>query len=752
MQLPFGNYQIRSLCEDRQGTLWIGTRELGLYQVRQGELQAVVQTKNTIREIYEDAERNLWMLAEGEGLRKIRPRIFQVVDSHQGLPNDQIHAVCEDRNGAVWLAPQIGGLARYGAEGVVNTLPATTNLIVTSVLPDGKGGVWAGTVVGGLLHYDGTKMERLLTESPFRDRQMRVLFADREGQLWISLFPSGLARFGGNEKLIWPAYYRGLGLIDQTIWAMTEDKDGGLWGGTINGDVFRLKKGQLTNYTKTNGLPGIAVGALYVDNDGTLWAGTLGGGLGCLRDGKFKFASINEGLHDNVISQIAEDDLGFLWFGSNRGIFRVRKKHLNQFMTGQRSRFESIAYGRSDGLVNVECKGGYQPSVWKTQAGELWFATSKGAIHFDPAALPLNTNPPPLVMERVAINGRSIALNDAAELNWNHKNIEFDYTALSFVSPEKVRFRRQLLGFDPGWVEAGRSRIALYPQLPPGHYEFRFTACNNDEVWNEQPFRLAFVVKPAWWQQFWFRAAMAASFAAMVGISVRYFSMKRIRRRLARLEQEHAVEKERTRIARDIHDDLGARLTHMAYLSDLASTELPERTPNTNRLMEIAQASRQTVRALDEIVWAVNPRKDSLIHLLEYISQYANSFFRGTNIRCRQDLPAHVPDWVLPSEFRHHLFLAAKEALNNIQKHSKATEVWIRVAFQAPQLELTIEDNGAGFSTPDADASRDGLQNMRNRLATLSGACQISSQPGIGTRLVMTVSLPKVDGNPKVTP
>jgi signal transduction histidine kinase len=190
----------------------------------------------------------------------------------------------------------------------------------------------------------------------------------------------------------------------------------------------------------------------------------------------------------------------------------------------------------------------------------------------------------------------------------------------------------------------------------------------------------------------------------------------------------------------------------MAYLSDLASTELPERTPNTNRLMEIAQASRQTVRALDEIVWAVNPRKDSLIHLLEYISQYANSFFRGTNIRCRQDLPAHVPDWVLPSEFRHHLFLAAKEALNNIQKHSKATEVWIRVAFQAPQLELTIEDNGSGFSTPDADASRDGLQNMRNRLATLSGACQISSQPGIGTRLVMTVSLPKVDGNPKVTP
>jgi ligand-binding sensor domain-containing protein/signal transduction histidine kinase len=745
IQLPFGNYQIRSLCEDEDGNLWIGTREQGLYQVKEGLLQLVVTTKKTIQELYKDTEGSLWMAAEGEGLRKIRPRVFQVLDSRQGLPNDLIQSLCEDKNGDMWLAAQVGGVARYRQSEGVTILADTTNQIITSVLPDHAGGIWAGTVARGLLHYDGTKVERLLTQSPFGDRQMRVLFLDRAEQLWISLFPSGLAHYG-NGQLIWPAYYRGIGLIDQTIWAMTEDREGGLWLGTIEGNVFRLQGDQLTSYTMTNGLTGITIGALHVDQDGTLWVGTLGGGLGCLRNGKFKFASVEQGLRDDVISQIAEDDAGFLWFGSTRGIFRARKTDLDQFMTGKLSRFKSIAYGKSDGLANVECKGGYHPSVWKTRAGRLWFATSKGAIHFDPAALPLNTNPPPLALERMLINGKAVSLTNRIELDWNHQNIEFEYTALSFIAPEKVRFRRQLIGFDSDWVEVGRQRAAAYSQLPPGRYEFRFTACNNDEIWNEQPRSLAFIVHPAWWQRSWFRVVVVITFAGVIGGFARYFSTLTMRRRLARVEQAHAVEKERTRIARDIHDDVGARLTQMAYLSDLASTELPNGDSNTGRLKEIAQASRQTVRALDEIVWAVNPRKDTLVHLLEYISQYANSYFAGTEVRCRQDLPANVPDWVLPADFRHHLFLAAKEALNNIQKHAQATEVWIRVSFAPPRLELSIEDNGTGFSPEAANANRDGLQNMKNRLVTLGGTCQISSQPGAGTRLVMIVTLPKVDG------
>jgi ligand-binding sensor domain-containing protein/signal transduction histidine kinase len=746
LPLPFGNYEIQKLYEDRSGTLWIGTRNLGLFRLNGDEVRQVLPTKNRILDIYEDAEGSLWVATEGGGLSKIRPRVFRVLTTPEGVASSKVLSVCEDQNGSLWAVPLVGGLLSYRtADSAPTVLPGSTNMGVATVSPDRAGGVWSGTVNRGLLHYDGENVERLLIQSPFRDRQMRVLYFDREDHLWIGLHPHGLARYDA-AQVVWPFFYRDLGLSEDAIWAIAEDRDGAIWFGTTSGDVQRLKDGKIVSYTQADGLPGTSIGALYVDEKNTLWVGTMGGGLGCLQGGKFKFVSVNDGLYDNVISQVVEDDGGFLWLGSSRGIFRVRKPDLELFMAGRQSRVESIAYGKSDGMANVECTGGHQPSVWKTRAGRLCFATSKGIVYFDPAALPLNTRPPPLVLEAVSVDGQAIAWTNAIHLDWNLKSIAFNYTALSFIAPGKVHFRRQLVGFDTNWVEVGTSRSATYPRLQPGRYQFRFTACNNDGVWNEHPLVQTVIVAPAWWQTMWCRVLIVVCFASLVGGLVRYFSMLTIRRRLARLEQAHALEKERTRIARDIHDDVGARLTQMAYLSDLASSEIAEGLPSSGeRLKEIVRASRQTVHALDEIVWAVNPQKDSLAHLLEYISQYANSFFRGTNIRCRQDLPASVPDWALPSEYRHHLFLAAKEALNNIQKHSQATEVWIRMVFHPPELELVIEDNGSGFAVKEGKASRDGLKNMNGRLAALGGTCQIASQTGQGTRLVMKVSLPKTD-------
>jgi len=748
LPLPFGNYQIQKLFEDRSGTLWIGTRNQGLFRLSDGSMREVLPTKNRILDLYEDAEGSLWVAAEGGGLSKIRPRVFRMLTTPEQEASSKVLSVCEDQNGLLWAAPKVGGLLSYrSADAGPTVLAGSTNMGPTTVAPDREGGVWAGTSSRVLLHYNGEKVERLLLQSPVRGRQVRVLYPDRVGHLWISFLPYGLVRYD-DDQVIRPSYFRDLGLSEQAILAMAGDKEGAFWFGFINGDVQRLKDDKIVSYTEADGLPGTSIGALYLDGKDTLWAGTLGGGLGCFRNGKFKFASVDEGLRDNVISQIVEDDEGFFWLGSSRGIFRVRKADLELFMAGQLRRVESIAYGKSDGMANVECSGGYQPSVWKTRGGELCFATSKGVVYFDPAALPLNPLPPPLALEAVLVDDKAMAWTNSLQLNWNHKNVEFNYTALSFVAPEKVRFRRQLVGFDATWVEAGNNRTATYPRLEPGRYQFRFTACNNDGVWNEHPAVLDIIVATPWWQTFWWRFLLVTFFAVVVGVLVRYFSMLAIRRRLARLEQAHAVEQERTRIARDIHDDVGARLTQMAYLSELASAEISEgAVSGPERLKEIVHASRQTVHALDEIVWAVNPQKDSLAHLVEYISQYANSFFRGSQIRCRQDLPATVPDWVLPSEFRHHLFLATKEALNNIQKHAQATEVWIRVTFHPPQLELIVEDNGTGFSTAEANASRDGLKNMRSRLAAVGGTCHISSETGKGTRLVMTVTLPKVDGH-----
>jgi signal transduction histidine kinase len=224
----------------------------------------------------------------------------------------------------------------------------------------------------------------------------------------------------------------------------------------------------------------------------------------------------------------------------------------------------------------------------------------------------------------------------------------------------------------------------------------------------------------------------------MVAALVRHRYARRMQRKLQKLAQAHAIEQERMRIARDIHDDLGARLTQMAFLSEMTAGEIGGHGQASERLEKIATGSRQAIRSLEEIVWAINPRKDSLSDFLDFLSHYANEFFHGTAIRCRQDLPLIIPEIPLSSEMRHHLFLACKETLNNIHKHAGATEVWLRMKVNETDLEVAIEDNGQGF-----EPSSKGLMNQQTRLAAIGGRCQVDSQPGCGTSVRFTIKLPE---------
>lgn len=293
------------------------------------------------------------------------------------------------------------------------------------------------------------------------------------------------------------------------------------------------------------------------------------------------------------------------------------------------------------------------------------------------------------------------------------------------------------------------TRVASYPRLAPGRYVFHLTACNADGAWNETTLSFPFEVTPAYWQTNWFRLTAWFTFGALVAGLVRFRYVQKMRRKLRRLEQARALEQERMRIARDIHDDLGARLTQMAFLSEMTAGELAQHTQAVEKLDKIATGSRQAIRSLEEIVWAVNPRKDSLPDFMDYLSHYANEFFRLTEIRCRQDLPLVVPEIGLSAEVRHHLFLACKEALNNIHKHAHATEVWLRMSMNESVLEVAIEDNGRGFQSPP-QPSGNGLSNLQTRLGGIGGCYQVDSQPGRGTRV--RFCLPLLEGSSVARP
>ena len=246
-------------------------------------------------------------------------------------------------------------------------------------------------------------------------------------------------------------------------------------------------------------------------------------------------------------------------------------------------------------------------------------------------------------------------------------------------------------------------------------------------------------VKPFFWQTWWFRVAVSALFTVAVFAMARYVSFRRLQSKVRRLEQENALQEERARIAKDIHDDLGARMTQISLLSELTQQALPQPQKAGELVGQIATMSRLGIKSLDEIVWAVNPRNDTLQDLLDYAGQYAVDFLQTAGIRCRVDFPNTPPAREIPADVRHGLFLAVKEALHNIIKHAQAREVWLRVSVTDSALQWVIEDNGRGFDQSPSDARADGVRNMRQRLAELGGGCSVESRPGAGTRISLTV-------------
>ena len=314
---------------------------------------------------------------------------------------------------------------------------------------------------------------------------------------------------------------------------------------------------------------------------------------------------------------------------------------------------------------------------------------------------------------------------------------------MSFAAPDKVRFRYKLQGLDDEWVDVGAKRSAHYGPLRPGKYRFQVIACNNDGVWNEQGASLAFTLLPQFYETNWFRFLAVLLATAIVAGVARHFVVRRMQRDLERVERERMIERDRARIAQDIHDDLGSGLTRIMLQSEFARRDLPPE--SQMHLGQIADTARSLTRALDEIVWAIDPEEDTLSGLMDYITPFVEQFLRVAGIRCRIDLPERLPDLHVDAESRYNLFLVLKESLNNVVKHARASEVWLRLRLGENSLTLVLEDNGRGL--PDSGTENEklcigsghGLPNMEKRLRTVGGKCVVESVKDRGTRIEVTV-------------
>jgi signal transduction histidine kinase len=369
-------------------------------------------------------------------------------------------------------------------------------------------------------------------------------------------------------------------------------------------------------------------------------------------------------------------------------------------------------------------------------------------VSVNPVDLKPNLQPPLVMIESVVVDGREQKTN-ALSSAWSqsvvvppgHEQLEIDYTALNFSAPDAVRFKYRLEGRDMAWTEAHDRRVANYSNLSPGHYLFHVVAFNEDGVPNETGGVLDITVQPQFWQTWWFQSAVILCLGGIGIAIVRFISTQKLKRELQLHKQHEELEHERARIARDLHDQLGANLTQVALLAEMAEADKNLPVEIELHAQQISHTARETTRSLDEIVWAINPSNDTLEGLANYACKYAQEYLALAGLRYRAEVPAHLPANDIPPEVRHNVFLAFKESVNNVVKHAHASEVWVRLRLSPEHFILEIEDNGRGLGGMDSKAAqlRNGLRNMRKRMADIRGEFSISAGANGGTIVRLTV-------------
>jgi len=755
--LPFA--YVNCMAQDQSGTVWAGSLDDGLYCYHQGRFLPIRKEQglsaNDIRSLCSDREGILWAGTRTGGLNRLSRRQLVSYGVAQGLTNDYTRSVTESADGVLWVGTIGGGLYQSTDRGFVPIAPYFS--AVESVLAARDGSVWSGAS-RALLHLQQNGSTDYYTNQPWlRGAAVTALYEDHRNGLWIGTSEGLLIHYlDGVFKATEPEIAHG------AITGLAQEPSGALWIGSMAGGLKHLDsaKGAVES---VSGLLSQSIRTLYLDKEGALWIGTAGGGLSCFRHGRVTNFTAQEGLNANTVVQIVEDDFGFLWLGTTRGVLRIAKKELEDLAAGKNSFLRPRSFGINEGMLAEECSSGFCPAGLKTRAGLICISTVKGLVLFDPRTLVTNTPPPSVLLEEVLVNGQRqriepepvlagepsespgpAAMPAAGRLKLppGSRELELHYTAICFTSPEKLRFRYRLEDLDRGWIDAGGRRTAYYHHVPPGNYVFRVLACNADGFWSSDGPSLAVTIQPYLWEEGWFRVLAGLLVLGMLGGGIRLVERRRYRHRLALIEARHAVERERLRISQDMHDDIGSVLTQVSQLSDLGQSETSGQAAMRGPFERIGDQARVAVQALDEIVWATNPKQDNLPQFAEYVCRFADEFFERSPIRCWQDVPTDLPQLPLRSEVRHNVFLAIKEAFNNVVKHSRAKEVWLRLGLRDAGVVISVEDNGCGFEPPGPRSSGNGLENMKTRLAECGGQVELRSAPSQGTTIQYWFPLP----------
>jgi signal transduction histidine kinase/ligand-binding sensor domain-containing protein len=747
--LPGAGRQVKPtrLLRDRNGGLWIGTSDRGLLHVHLGRTDLFARSDGLsgdfIYSFFEDREGNIWV-ATRDGLDRFRDFAVPTISVTQGLSNASVVSVLAATDGSVWLGTQ-DGLNRWngGQTTIYRKQGGLPGDSVDSLFQDDRGRIWASALRGVAYFENG----RFIQVGGVPGGVVYSIAGDSAGNLWFSHQDQGLFHLL-RESVVEQIPWARLGRKDSAYALLPDRVQGSLWLGFFQSGVAYFKDGHVrASYAGADGLGEGRVTGLQLDGDGTLWAATQGG-LSRVKNGRVATLTSQNGLPCDAVDWAVEDNDHSFWLNMACGLVRIARTELDAWAVDSKRTIQATVFDSSDGVRSHSLPNGYSPRVAKSADGRLWFVTGDGVSVIDPRHLPFNKLPPPVHIEQITADRKAYWQNSSGETSSNLRlpplvrDLEIEYTALSLVAPEKIRFRVKLEGYDPGWKDAGNERKAVYGNLPPRNYRFRVAASNNSGVWNEAGASFDFSIAPAYYQTAWFQASCVAAFLGLLWALHRY--------RLHQIAQQFSARlDERTRIARDLHDTLLQSFHGVMFRFQAVRNMLPRRPEEAIEALDTAL--ERTEQAITEGRDAIHDLRSSTVvtnELAQAVTALGNEMSHEPSSQdsahgsARYHVAVEGPPRDLHPILRDEVYAIAREAVRNAFRHAQASNIEADITYNGSLFRLRIRDDGKGIDpriVAEGRAGHYGVQGMRERAKRIGGKLDVWTGTGAGTEIELSI-------------
>lgn len=762
LDIKTGNYKVliddktklfHNAVIDKLGNVWISSNNSGLYQYhKDGTLTNYIHYPNNAESLgsnittrlFIDQSENLWIGCDGQGISKLnlasnKFRLYRAGYNNKfKLSTNFIKCFFEDQNQNIWIGTHNDGIHIWNrktdeVQKIIRNEPNAN--IVSSFIQLNKNKVLVGCMAGVfVVDVNTLQMGKLhslkkVPSNPSTYQVTHFLKLSEHEVLVSTLHGLFLVKVSANDVV---STKRIEEISTHMCTHMHQTRDSTIWLGTLGGTLLQIKRLNGVFVVKKEILNGYNVKSFYEDTiANTLWMATEKGLITYhLKTNTYQVITTQQGLSNNYLYGVLKGDDDELWLSSNKGLMCYHTKTQ-----------KVISFDENDGLQSNEFNTG---SFFRSQKGELFFGGINGFNAFYPREVRFNTNQPNVVLTQFKVLDKEFddygnaAMINAITLTHEQNTFSFDFAATEYTNPAKNKYQYKLEGVDDNWVYSGEGHFSRYTSLSAGTYQFWVKACNNDGVWSKPHLLITVTVKHAWWQTWWALALLVTVVAAVSVLTIRYASTRKLKLRLKELE---AVNKERTRISKDMHDDLGSGLSKIAIMTELLKPAVKSNDELTRKIEKISQTAGELVDNMGQIVWTMNANNDTLESLLAYIREYALDFFDDTDIECKVLIGEVNRKIMMNQQERRNIFLVVKETLNNTLKHAAANQVNIEFTLIQQTAKLIITDNGSGFDLHNNRRFGNGLINMKKRMEAILGDYQIKSMFGKGTTTIITWKL-----------